>query len=166
MNIVIGHILETKENGRFAKIQGLQDEIFDNVLLLYPYGFMSNIGTSDSSLALVIYASISTTNAYAIPYDVLKQPSVEDGEVVIGNFKNTNKITYKKNGTIEIKASLADFSQDINAAGSYKVGNTQVLSTQAAAIPDATGGVTVDSEARTALNSLLAALRTHGIIAA
>ena len=35
---------------------------------------------------------------------------------------------------------------------------------QASAISDASGGATVDSQARTALNSLLATLRTYGII--
>lgn len=36
---------------------------------------------------------------------------------------------------------------------------------QGSAVADATGGATVDAEARTALNALLAELRTLGIIA-
>lgn len=36
---------------------------------------------------------------------------------------------------------------------------------QSAAIADATGGVTVDAEARAAINSALAALRNAGLIA-
>lgn len=35
---------------------------------------------------------------------------------------------------------------------------------QASAISDASGGATVDSQARTAINTLLATLRTYGII--
>ena len=38
-------------------------------------------------------------------------------------------------------------------------------STQPAAVGDASGGPTIDAEARTALNDLLARLRTLGIIA-
>lgn len=53
---------------------------------------------------------------------------------------------------------------DVQAA-TVSVGGTQVLSAQQAAISDASGGSTVDAEARTALNALLAACRTHGIIA-
>jgi len=54
----------------------------------------------------------------------------------------------------------------VNAGtGGYKVSNTKVLGAQAAAIADATGGATIDAEARTALNDILAKLRTHGIIA-
>ena len=42
---------------------------------------------------------------------------------------------------------------------------TQVVGAQGAAVADASGGVVIDAEARTALNSLLARLRTHGLIA-
>jgi len=50
-------------------------------------------------------------------------------------------------------------------AASVLVGGTAVLGSQQAAIADASGGATVDAEARTALNALLAACRTHGLIA-
>lgn len=39
------------------------------------------------------------------------------------------------------------------------------IAAQAAAIPDATGGATVDTEARAAINALLAAARLAGLIA-
>ncbi len=38
-------------------------------------------------------------------------------------------------------------------------------STQPTAVPDASGGATIDAEARTAINDLLARLRTLGVIA-
>jgi hypothetical protein len=47
----------------------------------------------------------------------------------------------------------------IRSAGAWKVG-----AQAAAAIPDPAGGTTVDSEARTAIAAILAALRSHGII--
>lgn len=40
----------------------------------------------------------------------------------------------------------------------------KVLDTRQSAVADATGGATVDAEARTALNAALAALRAHGLI--
>ncbi|MFW2850555.1 DUF2793 domain-containing protein [Sphingomonas sp. TX0543] len=40
----------------------------------------------------------------------------------------------------------------------------QVIGPQAAAIPDPTGGVVIDAQARDALNTILATLREHGII--
>jgi hypothetical protein len=50
-------------------------------------------------------------------------------------------------------------------ASRLDISGLQVIGAQQAAIVDATGGVTIDVEARTALNSLLAACRTHGLIA-
>lgn len=44
------------------------------------------------------------------------------------------------------------------------VGGVQVVGSQQAAIANASGGTTVDTEARTALNALLAACRSHGLI--
>jgi hypothetical protein len=42
---------------------------------------------------------------------------------------------------------------------------TKVVGAQGAAVADASGGVTVDDEARTAINDLLARVRAHGLIA-
>lgn len=47
----------------------------------------------------------------------------------------------------------------------YRVSGTQVVGAQGAAVADASGGAIIDSEARTALNALLARVRTHGLIA-
>jgi len=55
-------------------------------------------------------------------------------------------------------------ASQVDVSGEYKVSGTQVVAAQQAAIPDATGGATIDAEARTALNQLLAELRTHGLI--
>lgn len=41
----------------------------------------------------------------------------------------------------------------------------QVVGPRQSAVSDATGGATIDAEARTALNSLLTACRAHGLIA-
>jgi hypothetical protein len=46
---------------------------------------------------------------------------------------------------------LADLERTLNASGS--------------AVADATGGATIDAQARTAINGLLAQLRTLGVIA-
>lgn len=47
---------------------------------------------------------------------------------------------------------------------SLKIGGTKVIGAQGAAVADASGGVTIDAEARTALNALLARARAHGWI--
>jgi hypothetical protein len=48
---------------------------------------------------------------------------------------------------------MAEFSREIEAALA-----------KGDAVPDATGGITVDTEARAAINALLARLRTIGLI--
>jgi len=50
-------------------------------------------------------------------------------------------------------------------ATKVEVSGQQVVGSQQAAIADAAGGATIDAEARSALNSLLAACRAHGLIA-
>jgi hypothetical protein len=52
-----------------------------------------------------------------------------------------------------------------DAATGYKVAGTQVVGAQGAAVADASGGATIDTEARAALNALLARARAHGLIA-
>lgn len=54
---------------------------------------------------------------------------------------------------------------DVTIASSYFVGGTQVLTQQGANVNDAAGGATIDTEARLAINTLLARVRVHGIIA-
>ncbi len=73
-----GYITET--DGTYAKVVSLQDEIFDDVLLLYPYGFQSKVKPSESTLVLIFCALGSKTNAFAIPYDILTQSTLEAGE--------------------------------------------------------------------------------------
>jgi hypothetical protein len=50
------------------------------------------------------------------------------------------------------------------AATALKIGGQQVVGARTAAIADAAGGGTQDSEARAAINALLAACRNHGLI--
>jgi len=58
-----------------------------------------------------------------------------------------------------------DGSGNADLGGNLQRDGTQILTTQQAAISDASGGSTVDTEARAQLNLLLAAMRTHGLIA-
>lgn len=53
----------------------------------------------------------------------------------------------------------------VNVSTHYRVSGTQVVSAQEAAVANASGGVVIDVQARTAINSLLDRLRTHGLIA-
>jgi hypothetical protein len=50
------------------------------------------------------------------------------------------------------------------AATALEIGGQQVVGARQASIADAGGGSTQDSEARAAINALLAACRNHGLI--
>lgn len=56
-------------------------------------------------------------------------------------------------------------ASQVDVSARYEVGGTKVVGAQGAAVPDAVGGITIDTEARAALNALLARLRAHGLIA-
>lgn len=53
----------------------------------------------------------------------------------------------------------------VNITNVYKVGGTQVVGGQGTAVTEVSGGATVDAESRTAINAVIARLRTHGLIA-
>lgn len=67
-------------------------------------------------------------------------------------------------GTVTVTLNLNPSVTTVDATTSYKIAGTKVVGARGAAVPDATGGVTIDAEARTAINDLLARLRTHGLI--
>jgi hypothetical protein len=64
-------------------------------------------------------------------------------------------------------AGAAQFTGDVSLSSGkvLKINSTQVVSARGAAVADAAGGATIDAEARTAINTLLARLRSHGLIA-
>lgn len=155
-----GYITET--DGTYAKVVSLQDEIFDDVLLLYPYGFQSKVKPSESTLVLIFCALGSKTNAFAIPYDILTQSTLETGEVEIRNRVSGNGFVAKETQN-EIEGNLA-----INGtceADFYKVANIQVVGSQQPAIADPTGGSVIDIQARNAIIAMLTEIRSHGLIA-
>lgn len=70
----------------------------------------------------------------------------------------------RSTGTFAVRRGGAWDFGEVRAAA-VKIGGTQVVGAQAAAIAAPTGGTTVDAEVRTAVASILAALRNHGLVA-
>jgi hypothetical protein len=60
--------------------------------------------------------------------------------------------------------SISGVSMNLASGQSYRINGTAVVGARGAAVADASGGSTVDTEARAALNALLARVRTHGLI--
>ena len=168
--IIKGQIIEVSDGGKKAKVITSENEIIPNVRLLYPYGDSANPAQDETSQILLFFSLGSKTNAFGIPYNVLLQSNLQPNEKLIGNVKNGNVITFKANGDIEITSpkslfsGLIDAVGNINTNGVYKVADTQVVGSQGGAVADAVGGAVIDTEARVAINTLLAELRTHGLI--
>ncbi len=62
------------------------------------------------------------------------------------------------------EGTLTTILGNVIDTGAIKSYGVQVIGNQGAAVADASGGSTVDAEARTAINTLLSRLRTHGLI--
>ena len=81
-----------------------------------------------------------------------------------GTDSNTGlALSGKGTGSLSLRAGNGTTRLAVNNTGMGFFGATPAA--QPAAVADATGGATVDAEARTAINDLLARLRTLGIIA-
>lgn len=68
-------------------------------------------------------------------------------------------------GVLEVTNGTTGTERDLRLRNLLDQNGVQVVTTQGAAVADASGGATIDAEARTAINTLLARLRTHGLIA-
>lgn len=69
-------------------------------------------------------------------------------------------------GSTVLSSSLTSVGtlNSLNVSTNISISGTQVITSRQADVPDATGGTTIDAEARAAINNLLARLRTHGLI--
>lgn len=128
-----------------------------------------------------VYVAASTGTTGATP-PTHSSGTVSDG-AVDWTFKHTSsfkgwaatfgetKIYYDSGGSALAVAvggtNRVEFSAtevNLNSVPLHYAG-TKILGAQGAAVSDASGGATIDAEARTAINDLLARLRTHGMIA-
>jgi hypothetical protein len=74
------------------------------------------------------------------------------------------RLTERTSG-LEIAFRNGAWSSGMIRASEVAIGGLKVLGARAPAIADATGGSTIDTQARLAVAQILSALRTHGLIA-
>ena len=84
-----------------------------------------------------------------------------------GGVSHAERVRIFKDGGVQIGPATGGSkgSGTLNLDNDLYKDGTKVVGAQGAAVADASGGAIVDAEARTALNALLARLRTHGLIA-
>lgn len=195
MNILKGFIKRVykKDGVLMAQVNINRDIPVNDVLLIFDYGVYSNPETDEGSPMVLLFKNRGLN--FAIPNHPLLSVLLEKGEVFTGNPSVKNGFIYKANGDIEVTGTsdflaqtlnnlnviattkitlnaplvssngVLDIDQSINTDDVYKVNDVQVVNDRGAAVPDATGGAVVDVEARVAINTLLARLRVHGLIA-
>ena len=158
--IIKGYI--TKTDGTYATVVSMYNEVYDDVLLLYPYGSQSKVKTTDTTLVLLFGCNGSKTNLFGIPYEIATQSILEDGDSEIKNRVSNNG--FKAGSGKNTVVGDTDCDKSFNAL-SYKVNNIKVVGSQQATISNPAGGTVVDAESRVAIASIITALKTHGLIA-
>lgn len=156
--IIKGHI--TKTDGTYATVVSMHNEVYDDVLLLYPYGSQSRVKPSDSTLVLLFGCNGSKTNLFGIPYEIATQSSLTAGDSEVKN--RVSKNGFKAGNSKNTIVGNTDCDKSFNAI-SYKVNNIQVVGMQQPPITPPAGGIIIDVEARLAISSLITALKTHGL---
>ncbi len=110
--------------------------------------------------AVVVFPGGDRATAYVIAVDDRRYRlrNLQAGEVAIYSHDGTY-VLLKTGGTIEANKPI-----DLVAGGVLKVAGIQVVGAQQGSISNPSGGGTVDAAARTAIVSILSALRAHGLI--
>lgn len=113
-----------------------------------------------SDLFLASGGVINWANGNAVITHSTGVLDVTTGDLRVSNpgSDNASVVTNAGAQTLTNKISV-----DVGTAG-YLVSGIKVVGAQEAAVADAAGGSTVDTEARAAINTLLARLRSHGLI--
>ena len=140
-SIVKGHIQETSANGQLAKVEYL-NKVYDNVNLVYPYGFSSSIqGKSNPSSMCLIYRIMdSDTILYATPYRYDTQPLLLENEVAIGNFVGGGMVVFKADGSLDI-TSPTNITATIAGKIALTVTGTVTVSATSVILGDGTAPV-------------------------
>lgn len=161
-----------------SQATSLDPEDPENVVNLQPYGF--NACPPIGSQIVIMSVFGHAEHKYGIPFNPTDAniQKLQAGESIVYN-NSGSKIYLKADGTIEITPSgssititVADTNivgnlnvdGNIDTTGVYKVDGVQVVTSQQPPISPPTGGATIDSQARTAINSIITTLTTHGLI--
>lgn len=101
------------------------------------------------------------TTGVAIDVDAISGTMTNAYGLRIGNVTGGSSLDY----AIYTGTGLVRFGDVVNTTESYQVDGVKVVGNQGLTISDPTGGTVQDSEARTAINTIIDRLQAHGLIA-
>lgn len=166
MEVQKGYLIRTYQGDlgqQLAQVKLRADEVIDDVLMLYPYGFASRMQREEQEGSMVLLLKIggSKTNIFGIPYNPLFFQDLEETEVKIGNPKQKNTVTFKANGDIEVTTQQ---NININASKNIDLSNSESKTIKIndggnIEINSKTGKIEINNDLET-LNSLLTQLIT------
>jgi len=147
----------------------------DYTLIAKSYGNVSNgrgagleMQVPDGGTAARVGGRVSarqeTTNRDAVYLSVNNSGTVQDVVYASANLTGFCPVT---TNAFNLGHSTKEWNTIFlsSSGNGLRVNNVKVIGAQGAAVSDASGGATVDTEARAAINALLARLRAHGLIA-
>ena len=133
---------------------------------------------AESVFGISPYSSSTSSNTYYMC--ALDRNAISNNSYLTFNMPNlfyasVQRVSGTRSGTLHIfpnsmasdgKIQMTGYSIDlVDATGNIKINGTQVLAQQQATVTAPSGGATIDSQARTAINAIIARLQSHGLIA-
>lgn len=167
---VVTQVDDTKKL-QLLQLAVLDGETRDRCERFQEYGYTANPPVNSEAVVIFVGGSREHPLVVGVDSRAARKTGLQPGEVAI--YTDQGDYVYlKRGGTIEAKAStkllvtspLIDATGDANVAGVYKVAGTQVVGPRGSSVTGPTGGTTVDSQARTAINAIIARLQAHGLI--
>jgi hypothetical protein len=149
-----------------ALIQGTVADAAVGLKLLGASGKLNVYPYYNSTFGVILQALTSADAAAPMSYSASVHKfyagTIEQADTTDSSSSTTGAL--KTAGGLGVAKAIYGGS-NIYAVTAYYVGVTKVLGAQGAAVADASGGSVIDAEARTAINTLLARCRSHGLIA-
>lgn len=120
----------------------------------------TNTASSSNCIAIGWNCTATAANSYAIGHSA---NAVFADSMAMGATCTTTAINQLLLGFTAIETTVGSFK--VATGFGYYVNNIKVVGDQGAAVTSPSGGATVDTQARTAINTIIGRLQAHGLIA-
>jgi phage baseplate assembly protein V len=169
----LGLVRQSDDTKRLQRMQVslLADEVRDDCNRYQNYGFASRPLPGAEALLAAVGGARNHVVVVVVDDGRYRKRDLQPGESAM--YTDEGDYIYLQRGRIievqagtklKIDTPAAEFTGYVDVTEHVKVAGVKVVGSQGAAVADAAGGAVVDSQARAAINTLLARLRSHGLI--